>query len=171
MFQNQRITSPGSFKTLEEWTGFMKEPGKNSDSLVGSLTVRFALRTIVKYQTWLLDFWELVVKWYIWGWWLANRWIYTLADNWRVFVSDPKNRPTLEGISAGWNGVGCDLHWNEYLMDEKWTNGCSLKQKVTREWAVDDIFLIFFNGVYVYLMQVNSVGKICGVMLCELLWK
>jgi hypothetical protein len=56
MFQNQRITSPGSFKTLEEWTGFMKEPGKNSDSLVGSLTVRFALRTIVKYQTWLLDF-------------------------------------------------------------------------------------------------------------------
>jgi hypothetical protein len=40
--------------TLEELTGFMKEPEKNSDSLVGSLTVRF--RTIVKYQAWFLDF-------------------------------------------------------------------------------------------------------------------
>jgi hypothetical protein len=48
MFQNQRITSSGSFKPLEELTGFMKEPEKNSDSLVGSLTVRFALRAIVK---------------------------------------------------------------------------------------------------------------------------
>jgi len=56
IFQNQIITSSGSFKTLDELTGFMKEPAMTSDSLVGSLTVRFALKTIVKCQIWFLDF-------------------------------------------------------------------------------------------------------------------